>query len=214
MRVFDNTRYQVNLITQVVKDMFSFLIILAAGFYTFAIILFINEHKDPTMTADDGLVWIEGEAKTMYRMSYGDFDVDGNTDIEWIFFFFATFLIPLVLMNLLISIMGDTFGRVLEGKVPADYKEKVGLVLEFENLLFWRRHKVSMNYLHVIRYRGADIEGADATIEAVTDAKEEIRRKLELIEDKQEEEFKNIKKAIKDLHAAVETQFQDQEKHE
>ena len=173
--------------------MFSFLIILGCGFYMFAIIIYINKAKDQV---EEGSIWIEAETKTMYRMIFGDFDVDGYTDIEWFFFFLSTFLIPLVLMNLLISIMGDTFGRVLEGKVPADYKEKVGLVLEFENLLFWRRNKVSMNYLHIIRYRGTGGEDGDATVEAITEAKDEIKEKLD-------EGFNSIKEAIQDLQAAV-----------
>lgn len=50
----------------------------------------------------------------------------------------ATFFIPLVMFNLIIALMGDTFGRVKEASACVDMREKANMVLEVENFLKWR----------------------------------------------------------------------------
>ena len=52
-----------------------------------------------------------------YMMSLGEFDYGGygtgpDIYIVWIFFVLGTFLMLVVFMNMLIAIMGDTFGAV------------------------------------------------------------------------------------------------------
>ena len=55
----------------------------------------------------------------IYLLGLGEFDIDGtitkglDVRIAWTMFFFATFLICVLFMNMLIAIMGDTFGNVL-----------------------------------------------------------------------------------------------------
>jgi hypothetical protein len=44
---------------------------------------------------------------------------------------------PLIMLNLLIAIMSDTYERVTTGMIEAEYKELNSLILEQENLMFW-----------------------------------------------------------------------------
>lgn len=55
---------------------------------------------------------------------------------------------PLIMLNLLIAIMSDTYERVSNGMVEADGKELNSLILEQENMLFWNRNQKSKSYLH------------------------------------------------------------------
>ena len=72
----------------------------------------------------------------------------------------ATILLPLMLLNLLIAIISDTFDRVYSNRIASDYKEIANLILEQENLMFWNRKKRGLKYLHVIKYKGIDaLEG-------------------------------------------------------
>lgn len=53
----------------------------------------------------------------MYLLSLGEFDMDGykegpNVAFAWFFFILATFVILVVFMNMLIAMMGETFGNV------------------------------------------------------------------------------------------------------
>ena len=57
----------------------------------------------------------------------GDFNKDnyseGNALVVWIFFLMATVLVQLVFMNMLIAIMGESFGRITAITEQAVMKE-------------------------------------------------------------------------------------------
>ena len=54
-------------------------------------------------------------------------------------FIFASIFMPLIMLNLLISIMGNTFGRVSDSMELADGAELNSLILEQETLMIWAR---------------------------------------------------------------------------
>ena len=56
-----------------------------------------------------------------------------------ILFTFAVVLIPLIMLNMLIAIMSDTFGRVSSGMIEAEGRELNSLILEQESIMFWVR---------------------------------------------------------------------------
>lgn len=68
---------------------------------------------------------------------YGDFNTDDYSIALWVLFFFGTLLMPLIMLNMLIAIMSDTFERVSTSKLEADGRELNLLILEQESLLFW-----------------------------------------------------------------------------
>lgn len=81
----------------------SFLLILAVTSIAFALIFFIakNDKADPFVK----------ELMNIYRLDYADFqDYDGI--LESIIFLAATIINPLILLNMLIAMMGETFSRV------------------------------------------------------------------------------------------------------
>ena len=68
-----------------------------------------------------------------YRMGLGDFVTDEFTNSKdeiliWILWFINTLIINIILLNLLIAIMGDTFDRVLETSDSAMLKEITGIM--------------------------------------------------------------------------------------
>jgi hypothetical protein len=82
-------------------------------------------------------------------LSYGDFqeEDDLNSNPERIFFFVATIGMPLVLLNLLVAIMGDTYARVSEEQAIADEKELLGFILELAK--FSQYVKRESVYMHI-----------------------------------------------------------------
>jgi hypothetical protein len=66
----------------------------------------------------------------IFLLMYGDFSVDEYTTSLWILFTLASIVMPLIMLNLLIAIMSDTFERVTTGMVEADGKELNSLILE------------------------------------------------------------------------------------
>ena len=69
-----------------------------------------------------------------YKMVYGQFNFDifdlYLMIIPYTFFIMQTLIIIIVLLNLLISIVGDTFGRVNDSKGNMMYQDMVDLIVE------------------------------------------------------------------------------------
>ena len=54
------------------------------------------------------------------------------------------------MMNLLIAILSDTYGRVQSTRAGTSYLEKAKLLCEIESMLLWNREKGVRKYLHVV----------------------------------------------------------------
>ena len=71
------------------------------------------------------------------------------------------------MLNLLISILGDTFGKVEERKIAIELKCKCELLLEISELMIWQRgNKYDPNsseyqYLHFIRWMKSEDSNED-----------------------------------------------------
>ena len=65
---------------------------------------------------------------------YGDFETDGYTTINWFLFLIASTLLPLVMLNMLIAIMSDTYARVMADIIPSDFFELNQMILEQEEI--------------------------------------------------------------------------------
>ena len=67
-------------------------------------------------------------------LSLGEFDIDNLGVLSWIFFVVATLVVLIVMMNLLISIVSDTFEQVQMIQVIKDVEGKIHLLLEITPL--------------------------------------------------------------------------------
>jgi len=101
---------------------------------------------------------------------FGDFDTDGYGSGLWIVFVLSTTFIPLIMLNLLIAIMSDTFERVVSDLAHNDAVELNGLILEYEGLMFWKRNNGQPQYLHWAMYADEDEAGNEweGKVKAIT----------------------------------------------
>lgn len=106
-----------------------------------------------------------------YLLSLGEFAMDGFDDhpemsLVYLFFTLATFFTQITFLNMLIAIMGDTFGRVIENKANYGMQTKLSImgdytaVIDEKNSLRARccgsknasEHSADrLNYLFVVR---------------------------------------------------------------
>ena len=98
---------------------------------------------------------------------FGEFDTEEYGTMEWVLFGIATVLLPLLMMNLLIAIISDTFARVHLNRIESDYKEKALLLRELENMMFWNRNKSNLKFLHIIRYKGFTEKSTENLVEQI-----------------------------------------------
>ncbi len=69
-------------------------------------------------------------------------DSSGNNVVAWdkiILYYLAAFFIPIVMINLTVAVMSDTFERVMTTVKFTVGKDRNSLILNYENFLFWRR---------------------------------------------------------------------------
>lgn len=138
LRIFFSTAYLVRMIIEIMLDMKFFITVLMIACIAFANAFYILGRKsDP----DSGNLAGDNVADAFifsFKMGLGDFNTDGfNTDDEellWIFFLLNTLIIMIILLNLIIAIMGDTFDKVQETQENSMLRELTNMIRENEFL--------------------------------------------------------------------------------
>ena len=160
MRIFNSTAYLVRMIIEIVKDMKNFVWVLMIATMAFANAYYIlGRNSSP----DDGN--LAGNVITdafifSYQMGIGNFQTDGfNTvdrEILWIFFMINTLLVFVVLLNLVISIMGDTFDRVQETQELSKLRELTQMIKENEFIFSREKYFRKIKYIVAIHQEKAE----------------------------------------------------------
>jgi len=115
-RLHDSTRYLVGMILAVFNDIKGFTCVLFS-----AVILFSVSFMQLARTFDEKALSIGGDKPSIieslhltYNMIFAIFDYkfETNTIIGWIFYLMATQFMIVIMLNLLISIVSDTYDRI------------------------------------------------------------------------------------------------------
>ncbi|OMJ67751.1 hypothetical protein SteCoe_35002 [Stentor coeruleus] len=139
-RLIKVTRYYINLLYEVIWDILPFLSILFYSTVAFCLIFARLDNLHETTFSFLTQSW---------EINVGGFDTAGYGKLWYLAFFFHTLLNPIVMLNLLISIMSHTFERVNSQIIVADSRELAGMILEGELLYFYRKNRIERTYLHV-----------------------------------------------------------------
>jgi len=152
LRLFENYVLYIQLIKQTVIDMVTFLSLYFGVLFLFAAVtwtLNFVRTNDPDSDVTEPLYNDEifatgGKANSVlnqYLQSLGDWNLDnfskaGDKDagIDWMCFVSATMFVNVVVFNMLIAIMGDTFDRVIEEKKTSVLLLKVRMLSEYTHL--------------------------------------------------------------------------------
>ena len=79
-----------------------------------------------------------------YLLMLGEFNLADDDPAAIILLFFgATIVMLIVMLNLVIALMSDTYARVMTNIVVSDNRELNSMVVEYENLLFWKKNDSS-----------------------------------------------------------------------
>lgn len=140
-RVFSSTRHMVNLILEVIKDILPFLVLLL--YFTFGFTFMLASLEDSESYSNIQLL------EDTYLLNLGSF-WEADRSLHWICFVISTLINFLVMANLLISIIGDTYDKVETFKDIADRRAMAETILEIEELMFWKREIKDRKYFHVV----------------------------------------------------------------
>ena len=141
-RMFDGTRYMVRLLGMVILDMRVFFTILAYSTVGFAFIFYL---RNPETSFFIYLM-------TSYRLDLGDFNTDYTVVFDWIVFFLATMINPMIMLNLLISVLSDTAANVSKDNYVANLQELTRMIIEVEKVMFWKKNVTTKHFLHLCNF--------------------------------------------------------------
>lgn len=92
-----------------------------------------------------------------YMIMFGDLPKRPNLDsVQYCLLLSFAFLVNIVNLNLLISIIGDTFAKVQATQLAMNYKMKANALCELGGLQKWERQIEEEKYLHWFVYKDED----------------------------------------------------------
>ncbi|CDW84994.1 wd-40 repeat protein [Stylonychia lemnae] len=192
LRLFQKTRIFIRLLVEVIYDMIPFMIVLIGA--VLGISLSFEVINDISMLE---------ALKHNYRLTFGDFETDNYTAANWTLFIIGSVLIPLIMLNMLVAIMSDTYARVMSDILPSDFLELNQMILEQEEIQFWNRRKGQLGYLHYVtplkRKEGNEWEGQIQKILALLqqhngqspEVLNKLGEKMDLIMESQKVQFRD-----------------------
>ena len=75
---------------------------------------------------------------------------------RWSFFILRAMTIPVIMFNMLIAIMGDTYDKVSSTAVALDKKTMAQMILDIESLMVWNRDRQNYEYIYICKYDAED----------------------------------------------------------
>ena len=142
--------WMILLISRSIYSIRYFLVVLAIGIFAFADaffaierILMLQGDIPPVRLTDDMTIferYIAGPVRawqSSYLVTLGDFsdELEFYGEYEWIVFFLATVFNLIIMLNLLISIIGETYGTISANRLQTSYREKAVIVNSRNNSL-------------------------------------------------------------------------------
>ena len=144
--IIGKTRYLIKLIIEATIDIGSFFVILFYSTVAFAL-TYQSLHR---YNNAEGLEFWDYFLNA-FKLNLGELNTDEAQGLMgWILFIIVSIINPVIMLNLLISIMGDTYGRVKEGKIVADARELASMILEVEGVMGWKRELNEKFYMKIV----------------------------------------------------------------
>lgn len=201
-RLFDNTRYLVNLLFQVAADIRGFLVLLSYSTLAFCFLFIVlGSNSEEAGDAEGNPITFSSYLMVSYNLVLGSFETKEYNIVEYFCLTVALLINPIIMLNLLISIIGDTYDRVQSDNLSANMKELLDMILEVENMLFVRRNQnKKMFFQECSEYEKEDEEGGwEGKLRA-------IEKSIEVIESKNSENYDSIVKKMKTQDKFIEVQ--------
>lgn len=182
-RLFESTRYFINLLFAVCADIIPFLSFLLTVTIAMSIIYTV------LLNSGEGYYHF---LKLTWEVNIGNFDTSDFGYFMYCVFFLHTIVIAIMLLNLLISIMSDTFEKVNSQLAWADGKELITMIIEGENFMFWNR---SLNYKEFVHCCVRKLRGINRD-----QGFDRLRMKVKQIQEQNNEILHKIDEGMKNIN--------------
>ena len=174
---FDSTRFYVRLITRAVIDVIPFVFVFLYITLAFGMIFWAS---DANASGDDFLdIW-----RNIFEFNLRYFSTVDTTDSSYLYFICTSVVIVIVVLNLIISIIGNSYEKFQEKSLEIRSIEINEIILEIESIMVWKRKRNGKGFIHVC---------TEARFEKTTD---DWEGGLKVINNTVERSFSTTKKSI------------------
>lgn len=147
-KLCDKTRMLLSIIFVSIEDVISFTIITIYMLFSIGVVTNLTQYPNT-----ENIVFTTGN---LYAYTMGaEFDAPGTGESyvpgEWTVFVILKFIIDIVVFNILIAILSDSFDQVKMDQYAYDTLEIIGLLLELNKITVCSRSKVDNYFIHVIK---------------------------------------------------------------
>ena len=150
-KAFDNTRYYTRLITRATTDSIPFLLVFFYSTLAFGVIYLASS---PSLDSPIANLWT-----ISYELNMGGFSNAGYDSLEYACFMLASIVNVIIILNLLISILGNSFDSFQAESQEIDCLEMVDLVIEIETLMTCRRKSNEKRYMQKCQDLASELKG-------------------------------------------------------
>lgn len=191
-KAFDATRFYIGLLIRAIRETYSFLLIFCYSTVAFGA-LYVASIPTDQLDSPFIMLW-----KVPYDLNFGVFNSNESMSIEYIYFVLATLINIVMMLNLLIAILGDSFDKFQIEASEIDYKQKLDSVLEIECLFIFFNSKKKYGFLQLCDYDskekendewGGKVKEIEVKIEKISKEMNGILRKNQV---KNDEKFEMI----------------------
>ena len=143
-RLFDGTRFYIELIFRSLNEIKYFFLMFAYSTFTFGCLLMIS---------NDEIISFNSMWKESFDLNFGSYEDTSNGNfMPYIGYFGATIINVILMLNLLISILGDSYERFQLEQTIVDIKEKARISMELQSMMFWAKKKSPLKYIRLCNY--------------------------------------------------------------
>ena len=153
-QLFDGTRFYIELIFRSLNDIKYFFLMFAYSTFTFGFLLMISRDQGLGFSS----IW--GDS---YDLNFGNYEdtTSGVYFMQYIVYFGATVINVVLMLNLLISILGDSYERFQLEQAIVDIKEKAKISMELQSMMFWSNKQSDLKYIRLCDSAFPDEEEQD-----------------------------------------------------
>ena len=138
-RAFDRTRFYLRLIFRAFNDAIAFIVIFFYSTFAFGILYYSSIQLHDFTVFD---AW-----RSPYNMNMGSYEDPDSFNLQYVYSIFSSIINVIIMLNLLISILGDSFDSFQNESQEIDCLEMAELVIELEGLMFWRKNDLHRAYI-------------------------------------------------------------------
>ena len=113
-----------------------------------------------------------------FQLTIGEYSLDNLDYFAQVLFVFEAFFMNIILLNLIIALMSDTYENVMTNIIELDGRQLNTMIIECENFLFWKRNSGTTKHLFWVDYQNESSNGwsssADFISTALKNSKDEI----------------------------------------